>query len=172
MLFRSAKDAMITELRSKLDAKDGEINSFNSKLSQIENDTLLLRNMPKERDSRLTDDDYLTLIRNKGRIIKEDDGTTSFEFNGKKITDDKLNPLPLSTAIEHAFKESNWMKQEDKSNGAKGVGFGDNKKVPNSINNLKDFQSWCDTNGHNINGAEAQAKLIEVTTSNPNFVFN
>lgn len=165
-----AKDTIINELRLKLDEKDGSIKSLESKFEQFNSDNLLIKHFPKERDDRFTDDDYLTIMRNKSKLHKEDDGTVTFEFNGKKYVDDKLSPLPLATAMEQAFKESNWMKQTQQQKPS-GNGFGSNNRVPDSINNMREFQSYCDKNNFNIHSVEAQAKLSEVVKNNPNFNF-
>jgi hypothetical protein len=162
------KDSMISELRNKITEKESEYAKLNDNLSQFKRNSLIQSSLPKNRDTKLKDEDYITLLNNKVQLIEEE-GSTIVSFNGKKLTDDKLNPLPVDKAFESVFKEQGWLSSEGAKKG--GAGFGDDGRVPNKFNKLSDIKTWAESNGKTMLSSEVQTLVKETIASNPNFIY-
>ena len=165
-----AANTKVEELRTKLTEREKEVATFKESATKAQQQAKLLKHFPKDRNSSLTDEDYLTLLNSKAQIL-EDEGKEVFVFNGKKYQDDKLNPLPLNEAIPLAFKDSNWIAaatDETKT----GTGFGDTKRVPGAVNNLREAKDHAKSQGWELTGQQFQTYLADQAQKNPNFSFN
>lgn len=162
------KDQMVNDLRAKLTEKDNDYSKLNETLASFKTTSLIKSALPKNRDTKLSDDDYLTLINSSVKIVEED-GNQVVTYNGKKLQDDKLNPLPLDKAFETIFNEKKWVVTEDNKRGA---GFGDSGRVPNQFNKLSEIREWANKEGKSLLDSEVKLKLQEVSKANPNFVYD
>lgn len=167
----TAKEQKITQMQAALEAKDSEIQKLTGDVSASKKDTLLLRSFPKNRDSKLSDDDYLTLLKSRAEL-KEEDGKTVVYANGQPLQDDKFNPLPVDAAVAKVFETNNWLgtPADPNNTGKEAFGGKDSEKTPGVFATLSDVKKHIEAQGHNINGQEANKIIDQALAANPNLV--
>jgi hypothetical protein len=132
----------------------------------IETERTYLSAFPKG-DKVLSDSDLLQLAKLKVQAVKDGENTI-YTYNGKELKDDLHNPLPLSAAMEHVFKSENWIKEAaEQGTGAKGLGFKDSGKRPNTFNNPQELASHMESKGINPLTKEGREFIYEATKANP-----
>lgn len=164
------RDKTIVELKAALKTAQEEKSTAVTQAASIRKDTDLLRILPKDRDDRFSDDHWLMATKAELQFAEEDGKPVVKDRNGNVIKDAQFNPVSYETAIADLYKTKNWQKAQEAN--PKGPGFEDSKKVPGAINSMKEFKAYADTQGWNIKGQEATAKLTEITKANKDFNFN
>lgn len=88
-----------------------EIEGYQGKIKEKDNETKLLSSLPKNRSSILNDLEYLGIVKNH---VKEVDGVLVVEFNGEVLKDETTrSPLPIDKGIEKIFaSREGWIKTE------------------------------------------------------------
>lgn len=135
---------------------------------QIEQKTQLLTFLPKNRNSILSDDEYLSLLQSN---IKEVDGVQIVELNGEVLKDQKTRAnLPLKDAIEKVFEARKWVEVQQQGQGR---GEGDQTPTGKGFRKYSEFEkNYIATHGEDSNmGVEFQKALNEAAAS-PDFDFN
>jgi hypothetical protein len=164
------RDKTINELKAALKKEQDEKTDALKTKDQIVNDTNLLRKLPKDRDDRFEDDHWLNVVKSELQVSIEDGKEIVKDRQGNVIKDAQFNPVSYETAVSDLFKTKKWIKAQEQQK-PKGPGFDDSTKVPGAINNMKEFKAYASSQGWDLKGQEAQAKLAEVTKGNANFVF-
>lgn len=139
-------------------AKENELQAFQSKMRQIENNNKIEGILPELRED-ISKTDARTLF-NATHEVKED----GIYRAGKLLTDDIQNPLGLEQAVANFIKEKNWAKIEAKGHGGKPTVTSTGK--PKSY---AEFQKYCQTKGWSEASQEARQYLSEVRKDNPDF---
>lgn len=156
-------------LQKALSDKEAAISAIQLEKDGLLTDTKLMKLFPKDRDSKFTDDQWLTLLKSEIKIEKDGDKEVVMH-KGSKLQDDKFNDLPLDKAIDHIFTANKW-KVEEQQQQAKGRGFDSSKQGQGTVNNMKEFREYAESKGiKSLNGSEAKKLLSEVMKSNPQFV--
>lgn len=170
------KDKVIEGLRKNIGERDTEITTLKTKASQAEADSKLLGLLPKERASILTDQQYLSLIKQEFELTEHEGKPAVKNLKTGEIEKDKTTFTPLAPAdvIKGHFEGAKWIAAEGGAGaggGQGGRGAGDSKTV-GGIQNMKQFKEHASAQGWNLNGEQARAELNKITTANPNFDFN
>ena len=106
-----AKEKTITDLKAALQKVEEEKTTAIQKATLIERKARLKSMLPKDRDDRFTDDQYLTLL--EAELAIEQDGDKEVvKHKGNVMQDDKFNPLAPDQAIASIFQTNKWVKQE------------------------------------------------------------
>lgn len=168
------KDKTIEGLRKNITDRDTEITGLKTKASQAEADSKLLGLLPKERAGILTDQQYLSLIKQEYELTEHEGKPAVKNLKTGEIEKDKttLAPLEPATVIKGHFEEAKWVTSPtDTKTGPGGRGAGDSTNT-GGITNMKQFKEHAAAQGWNLNGQQAQAELSKITTGNPNFDFS
>lgn len=170
------KDKTIEGLRKNLGDKDTEITGLKTKATQAEADSKLLGLLPKERASILTDQQYLSLIKQEFELTEHEGKPAVKNLRTGEIEKDKTTFAPLAPGdvIKGHFEGAKWISTEagaGAGSGPGGRGAGDSKNT-GGITNMKQFKEHAAAQGWNLNGEQARAELNTITTANPNFDFN
>lgn len=168
------KDKTIEGLRKNLGEKDTEITGLKTKASQAEADSKLLGLLPKERASILTDQQYLSLIKQEYELTEHEGKPAVKNLKTGEIEKDKttLAPLDPSVVVKGHFEAAKWVASPtDPKPGPGGRGASDSTNT-GGITNMKQFKEHATAQGWNLNGQQAQAELNKITTANPNFDFS
>lgn len=164
------RDKTIGELKSALKKAQDDHGAELSKGKELMQDFGLLRMLPKDRDDRFSDDQWLTLAKAELQFAEEDGKPIVKDRQGNVLKDAQFNPVSYESAISDLFKSKKWVKEQQQES-AKGQGFDSSKHVPGAINNMREFKKYAQDQGWDLKGQEAQAKLAEVTKANTNFNF-
>lgn len=114
-----SRDKTIDELKQALVKEKTEKDHAIQQKSQIEKDTDLLKHLPKNRDDRFSDQQYLTLLKSELEFTEEE-GKRVVKKNGEVLKDDQFNPLPYEAAISGVFTASKWIKADEGAGDGKG----------------------------------------------------
>ena len=135
-------------------------------------DSRILAHLPADRNKGFSDQDYLTLIKNR---IKADaiDGKEVFrDSKGEVIRDPKLvGPLALPEVLTEVFKATpNWLEKPDtkggRGGGNSGPGAGGSGNTPVKWSEAK--EAW-EAQGKNINQAEFSTYVAGLAAENKAF---
>lgn len=167
------RDATITQLQQNLTTLQGE-KANSEKLvadAQLEGD-ILTWTIDKKPDN-LTNKEWVAIIKMNNEIINED-GKVVVKRDGKVVADKTtLVPLAPKDALTSYIDERKLGKPIAEPQKGPGRGAGnENKTVPGSIANMKQFNEELKSRNINANGNEAKALLKEVTTANPTFDYS
>jgi hypothetical protein len=170
------RDKTIEGLRKNLGERDTEITTLKTKASQAEADSKLLGLLPKERASILTDQQYLSLIKQEYELTEHEGKPAVKNLKTGEIEKDKttLAPLDPAVVVKGHFEGAKWIATpgaDDKKTGPGGRGASDSTNT-GGITNMKQFKDHAKAQGWNLNGQQAQAELNKITTANPNFDFS
>jgi len=169
------KDKTIEGLRKNLGEKDNEITGLKTKASQAEADSKILGLLPKERASILTDQQYLSLIKQEYELTEHEGKPAVKNLKTGEIEKDKTTFAPLApdVVIKGHFEGAKWIADLGAGAGAGQGGRGAvDSKPAGGIQNMKQFKEHATSQGWNLNGEQARAELNKITTANPNFDFN
>lgn len=167
------RDKTIEGLRKNLGDKDNEITSLKTKATQAETDSKLLGLLPKERAGILTDQQYLSLIKQEYELTEHEGKPAVKNLKTGDVVKNATTLVPLEPAevIKTHFTNAKWVAEEGKSQQGGGRGAGDSKTT-GGISNMKQFKEHAASQGWNLNGEKARAELNAITTANPNFDFS
>lgn len=171
---------------------EGKINQWKQKYSDLEGsytraqqekaeaalDRELLSSFPKSRDSKFTDDEYLTLVK-KSLKIEDKDGKRIIYKDGKPLQSDKdFEPIPLKDAIEGYFGERKWTEAEGGAGGAgggRGPGAGGGNSNPGGgkpkFSKLSEVNAHLAGEGIDPKGEKGSAFIQAVIKENPTLDF-
>lgn len=184
-LEKKAAEAAGVNPDERLKEKDKEVERYkseakkaNDKAKQLEAekadaalDSKLLRHFPKERNSTITDEEYLALIKSRVKF-SEKDGKEVVSIDGKVMEKaDTFEPIPLGEALKGYFTERKWTEVQQEGGGGSGGGGrgGDNSK-PGAIPKfakLSEVKKYADDNGINFQGSEGVALMKKAYADNP-----
>ena len=125
----------------------------------------LLSKLPKERETILSDKEYLALIKPN---IEEVDGIKGLKINGEVLRDTKTRSVvPIDKAVNQLFDSRGWIKKDA---GNAGRGAGDDNKGGGGYRTYSDAEkAYIAKNGEDSNlGVKYQAYIAELAKS-PDF---
>lgn len=185
---KKAADAANANPDERLKEKDKEVEKYKNqatknaeKLTQLEAakassdlDSKLLRHFPKERNSTISDEEYLTLIKSRVKI-EQKEGKEVVSIDGKVMEKaDTFEPIPLSDALKGYFTDRKWIEEPAAGSGAGGAGgSGGGRGGGNSggavprFQKLSDVQKYADANGINFQGQDGVALMKKAYADNP-----
>jgi hypothetical protein len=149
----------ITLLQKDVTRLEGEKESIAGQTKQMKFETDLLTKFPKNRSNILTDEQYLSLIKNE-LGIEELDGKQVVKRKGEIMRDPVTkDPLPLDKVVESVFTESKWLGKVDKDGGR---GGDDNPGSGGTTKTLsKTIEAW-EAQGKNPMSQEFQAHVAQL----------
>lgn len=166
----ASRDKKIHDLQKAMDELKQKAEAADSTAKEAAFDARLLRSFPKDRLDTMTDEDYLLLIKNKMKVVEEE-GKEAYEFNGKRIADDKLNNLPLEDAVKHVFTASNWINDAAAAPAGNtkptGHGFGGSQTKAGVFNSMKEVRAHIEGQGLHPFSEKARAIYSEALKANP-----
>lgn len=168
------RDKTIEGLRKNLGERDTEITTLKTKATQAEADAKMLGYFPKDRNSILTDKQYLNLLKDEYELTEHEGKPAVKNLKTGEIEKDKttLAPLEPATVIKGHFEGAKWVATpSDQKPGPGGRGASDSTNT-GGITTMKQFKEHATAQGWNLNGEQARAELNKITTANPNFDFN
>jgi hypothetical protein len=136
-------------------------------------DSKLLRHFPKERNSTITDEEYLALIKSRVKFT-EKDGKEIVSIDGKTMEKaDTFEPIPLGDALKGYFTERKWIEAPAGGGGSGGSGGGGRgggnsggQGIPR-FTKLSEVQKYATDNGINFQGSEGVALMKKAYADNP-----
>lgn len=161
----------ISLLQKQVGEKDKELETSKSQASQAAIDRKILAVFPKERNSTLTDDEYITLLKSV-YTFKEDNGNITVEKDGQVLRDSKTtNPLNLSEAVKTIFTDRKWIAEEGGGTGGRG---GKDKSDPRTgkYTKLSELKEDFQKQGKNMLGEEFSNAVKKAQTDNKDFDLN
>lgn len=173
------KNIEIEKLRGTLAEQTTNLATWETKSKEAEMNSKYLKMLPANRDTRLSDPEWLQLTKNKYAIIELDGKEVVKDLEtGEVVRDAKLaNPMPVADVFKKHFEEKKWVKTDDPVVVTTGRG-GQSKTVSVSSGkptNMKEFLEYAVTEGglqeHEINSPKASALLQSIVKENPQFDF-
>lgn len=161
----------LQKVREELETTQGKLQDEKSKYDsdlesyKVENEVNKILPFDKLSES-INADDVPVIIKNrfdfgfhnKKFVIKDKDGEI---IKGKT-----REPVDPKEYVFDFLKERNYI-----STNGRGDGDG-NRNQPLKMTKFSEFEAWCTDKGINVSGAEAQAKLNEITKENNEFDFS
>lgn len=138
--------------------------------SEYKRDATLRSYFPQNRDNRLSDDEYITLLKNS-LAFEEVDGKLIGKKGNDVIKDPKTHaPLEAKDVINSFFTERNWITQQQQQQSG-GRGIQQKQTSTTNTNTLSAFKElWRQQNPDlNPNGAEFLTAVSTHYKNNPNF---
>lgn len=170
-------ETKIEQWKQKYKEAEEKITASERKYAEAALDRELLGYFPKDRDSKFTDDEYLTLIK-KTIQIEEKDGKRSVIKDGKKLEHDKtLEPISLKEAIEGHFNERKWIGAgagDGNGDGGRAGAGGQNSRPGGSgpkFSKISDVNKHLESQGLDPKGEKGQAFIQAVIKENPQIDF-
>lgn len=168
----------ITQLQNDKTTLETKLTESASKMSEAEQDRQLLSMFPKNRSNKLTDDEYLFLLKKNITIKKDEDGAVVVEKDGKILRDlATKNPIAVKDAVEGLFKERTWVEEENKGGGTGGRGGGSSKPIgsggvtPGKYSEAK--SKWeADNPGKNAQSSEFTEYVKTLAKENKDFEYD
>lgn len=167
-------EGKVAQWRKKYEDAEQNLTKAQQEKAEAALDRELLSAFPKNRDSKFTDDEYLTLVK-KSLKIEERDGKRVVSKDGKILEDDKsLEPIPLNKAIEGYFGERNWTEQQQQQQQQR-TGAGGSSSQPEG--GAKKFTKLSEVNAHlaeqglDPKGEKGAAFIKAVVKENPTLDF-
>lgn len=168
----------VAALQQKLTEATQTIAEAQKQVKQATMDRQILSLLPKDRNSMLTDDEWVSRIRTNLDIKEGEDGKLSISKGGQVLRVAATQDLmPLSDAIAGLFtdnKEKGWI---DAGGGAGGNGGrgGSDGKVDGTFTKRSEVIADFEKKGISITGegsAQITAKLAELAKADPTFDMN
>lgn len=139
-------------------------------------DMKLISMFPPGRDSNLSDDERLMLVKKNIEIIEDaTTGAITFKKDGKIIEDPATHsPLPGAKAMESLFTERKWIGDDAGAGGGRGGGNRGGGAGAGSVKKLSAYkQKWmADNPGKNVMSAEFDADLQKHVKDIPDFEYD
>lgn len=164
------------KLQKRLEAKESEIEAFKTQFTQTQREMKLKSLLPKEKAEFLTDDQYLTLMKQDYDFV-EDNGkqVVKRKQDGTILKDKVENELDWATAIkEHFTSTKGWLAQQQEQNPIKGRGAGSsNTGTPQFIKASEIYNYVAEKHGGNMKSMAAQSEyqliLNQAVSKNSSF---
>lgn len=168
-------EAKIEQWKQKHKQAEEMLSQAQKAASEAALDRELLASFPKNRDSKLSDDEYLFLVK-KTLEIEEKDGKRIVKKEGKVLENDKtLEPISLRDAIEGHFNERKWVTDEQQQQQQKPGGGGGNSKPGGGggkFSKMSDVNAYLAENGIDAKGEKGAAFIAAAVKENPQIDFN
>lgn len=138
-------------------------------------DSKLLRHFPKERNSTISDEEYLTLIKSRVKIEAKD-GKEVVSIDGKVLEKaDTFEPIPLGEALKGYFTERKWTEAPVAGGGGAGGAGGGGRGGGNSnsggaipkFTKLSEVHKYATDNNINFQGSDGVALMKKAYADNP-----
>jgi hypothetical protein len=169
-------------LKTDLQKAVAERDQFVNKLKDRDADDMLIGLLPKNRDPRFTERQYLTLLRAEIELAEED-GVQVVKRGGQVLKSDKdYRPLAPQAAIADIFTQNKWTADEDPSGqgggagagaaggrGAGGAGGGAGATPLTGIKSMSQFTTYLSEKQIHPSSEQASKLLAEVRTTNKDF---
>lgn len=175
------KNIEIEKLRSTLTEKDTELSTWQTKSKEAENNSKYIQHLPSNRDTRLSDAQWLTILKGKYSFMDLDGKEVIKDLEtGEVVRDAKLsNPLHAADVFKKHFEEKQWVKTDIPVPIVTTGRGGQSKTVSSTLNgkptNMKEFLEYAVTEGglleNEINSQKANALLQTIVKENPQFDF-
>lgn len=157
----------VTLLQKQLGDKDNEITQAKTVAQQAAIDRKILTAFPKEKSAGLSDEDYLTLLKNQYQF-KEVDGAIIVEKDGKPLRDTKTtNPLSINEAVQAIFTERKWIDAGGGTPGGRGGSGSGGKPVK-----FSELKAKFEAEGKSLIGQEFSAAVDAAVKENKDFDMN
>lgn len=173
-----SRDKTINDLKDALSKVTGERDTIVKEKSQLLKDQQLLKHLPKNRDERFNDSQYLTLLKSEYEF-GEEDGKAVVKKNGEVVKDDQFNPVGYDTIISQHFTQNKWIKEEGGQGGNGGNGGpagrgGGNQGGgnPATFASMNDFKAHLEKNGIHPGSEQATKLLNQALKDNPEMSMN
>lgn len=157
-----------------------ELTQVQKKAAEASLDKELLASFPKNRDSKLSDEEYLFLVK-KTLEIEEKDGKRIVKKEGKVLENDKtLEPISLREAIEGHFNERKWVTEEGSGGAGAGgqqrAGAGGGNSKPGAgggkFSKMSEVNAYLSENGIDAKGEKGAAFIAAAVKENPQIDFS
>ncbi len=159
----------VTLLKTQLTEKDTAIAQATQTAATASLDRKIMAAFPKDRDNKMDDDDYLTLIK-KNHTFKEVDGAIVVEKDGKPLRDTKTtNPLALGEAVKTIFTERTWIGAQQQQPGGRPPGGG---PPAAGFTKLSEVKKHFTDQGKSMLGEEFKAIVDKAVSDNKEFDMN
>jgi hypothetical protein len=169
------------DLESKIEAWKAKHKEAEDKLTAAERkaaesalDREILASFPKNRDSKLSDDEYLFLVKKSLQIEDTQDGKRIVKKDGKTLENDKtLEPISLREAIEGHFSERKWVSEGSGGNQATGGGGSNSQPGGGTpkFSRLSQIEAHLAENKIDPKGEKGQAFIQAAYKENPQLDF-
>jgi hypothetical protein len=163
-------------LQKSIGDKDAELSAEKIKSAQAMDDSNILAAFPKNRNSLLSDQEYLNVV--KGNLqFEKVDGKTIVKKGGEVLRDaNSKNPIEMGKAIGDLFTERKWLDGAGGagSGGAGGRAGGDGGGG-GAFTKRSQVIAHYESQGKTLSGRdgiEISAKLAELKKANPDFDLN
>jgi len=155
--------ATATELQTKLDEKDKEVNEV--KLS-----TELMKNVPA--GTTLDAEDVLTLMKSKGYQFEMKDGALVAIKDGKVLEDKLAKPLGVKDVITEFAKDRKLIAEGGGGDPPSGRGGGGSGAGATKFTKLSEVKKHFEEQGKSVNGQEFNDAIMKAKTDNPEFALD
>ncbi len=175
-----ALEDKIKQWQQKANEAEDKYTKAEQKAAEAALDRELLASFPKNRDSKLSDDEYLFLVKKTLQIEQTADGKRIVKKDGKALEDAKtLEPISIKEAIEGHFNERKWVSDGD---GGAGGGAGDRKGPGGGNSNpagggskftkMSEVKKHLEDQGISMQGEKGQAFIQAAVKENPQIDLN
>lgn len=152
-------------LQSQVAEWKGKYESEVSAHGTTKQDSTLLKKFPTDRNTSLSDEDRLLLLKSKVEI-KNEDGKEVVYYKGQRLQDNLTNPLPIEAAIKNVFEQEKWIgAAPGPAPHGRGGGGG---ATPGTFKNLKEVNAEIERQGIHI-GSEKAQQILKEAMKNPEF---
>ncbi|MBS1915670.1 MAG: hypothetical protein JST87_05295 [Bacteroidetes bacterium] len=171
-------DARVTEMETTLKKAKTELEKANLKIEKLEveketslTNQKLLSHFPSNRIDTMTNDELLTLVNSRIKIVKKD-GKEVVVKDGEEVLDKSLNPVPVKDAIAQYFTERKWIKEEQQNRSGRGGGNSNPQGGANKFQKMSEVTKYLQDNGINIQGEKAMQIISAAKKENPQLDMN
>lgn len=167
-----SRDKTINELKEALNNEKTARQQAEVKYSQKEKDDALRKHLPKNRDPRFTDEQYLRLLKDELEFTEEE-GKPIVKKNGNVLKDEQFNTRDYASVIAEHFTASKWIADDSSGGGGEDVhgrGGGNGKPpAPGKFANTKEFREYLEKNNIPFSSQQANELLQKAMADNKDF---
>jgi hypothetical protein len=157
-------------LQEKLGEKDTEVANWKGKAEDASTNSEILAAFPKDRDSKLTDKQYLTLLKADYTFKTVDGKVQVIDADGKPLRDPKTtNPLNLSDGVNHIFTNNKWIGEDDGDGKTPEGRGGKDTKHTGKFTKFSELKKSFVDQGKSIQGEEFQEAIEKAVKDYPEF---
>jgi len=169
------RDKLIEQWKSKHKEAEQALAAEKQRASEYATNAEILSVFPANRAATLTDQEYLSLIKNNYRIAEEDGKKVVYDVTtGNKIQDPKnLEPLPLKDVIANHFTTRKWVADQQQQQPRGGGGSGSSTFEPGKgFQKMSDLRKYATDNNIPITGEKFNAMVKDAVKENKDFVID
>lgn len=168
-----ARDKDIQQLKQALEQKTTRETELVGKVAHMEKVSEIRKHLPKGRDPRFSDDQYITLLASELDFTTEEDKPV-VKKAGEILKGTDFAPLAWAKAIEDHFTANKWTVKTDEGGegggGLAGRGGGNGKPNPTGMfKNTKEVNEYCQANNIEIGSQKSMEIIQKAIADNPNF---